>query len=99
MAVPKAHYLNVACCETKVLSGGTAVKSGAGVVHWISVSDTADLAIELNDSTDNSGTDLWGIKFNADSIAHFEFKPAIYFATGIYCDVSTTSCVITIGYA
>ena len=96
--MPVAEYRDRACCSTSKLSADTAVKSVPGQVFWITVSDTADLAIELNDSTDNTGTDMWGIKFNADSIAHFTFNPPIQFNTGIYCDVSTTSCVVTIGY-
>jgi hypothetical protein len=98
MAVPKYNWENTACCETSKVSGDTAIKSAPGVVFWISVSDTADLEVELNDSTNNSGTDKWGIKFNGDSIAHFVFDPPIYFGTGIYLDVSTTSCVVTVGY-
>jgi len=84
--------------STSVKSADTAIKSAAGKVYWITVSDSADLEVELNDSTDNSGTDKWGIKFNADSIFHFIFDPPIEFSTGIYLDVSTATCVVTVGY-
>ena len=81
-----------------VLSGDTAVKSGGGYVHWMTVSDTAALAIELNDSVDNSGTDRWAVDLPADAYAHFIFDPPIKFSNGIYLDVSTATCKVTIGY-
>ena len=81
-----------------VLSADTAVKSSEGYVYWITISDTAALAIELNDSTDNSGTDRWAVDLPADAYAHFIFDPPIKFSNGIYLDVSTATCKVTIGY-
>ncbi len=81
-----------------VKSADNLIKSGGGYVYWFTVSDTAALAIELNDSTDDSGTDLWAIDLPADAYAHFIFDPPIKFSTGIYLDVSTATCKVTIGY-
>lgn len=81
-----------------VLSGDTAVKGSAGKVFWITVSDTAALSIELNDSTDDGGTDLWAIDIPANGYCHFIFDPPIEFSNGIYLDVSTATCKVTIGY-
>ena len=81
-----------------VLSGDTLIKSGGGYVYWLTISDTAALSIELNDSTDDSGTDLWSINLPADGYGHFIFDPPINFSAGIYLDVSTGTCKVTVGY-
>lgn len=81
-----------------VLSTNTLIKSGAGYVYWLTVSDTAALAIELNDSTDNGGTDKWALDIPADGYGHFIFDPPIKCDTGIYLDVSTATCKVTVGY-
>ncbi len=81
-----------------VKSADALIKNGAGAVYWMTVSDTAALAVELNDSTANGGTDAWAIDLPAGAYAHFIFDPPIPFATGIYLDVSTATCKVTIGY-
>lgn len=81
-----------------VLCGNTAVKTSAGEVFWLTVSDTAALAIELNDHPSGSGTDRWAIDLPADGYGHFIFDPPIPFDNGIYLDVSTVTCLVTIGY-
>lgn len=81
-----------------VLAADAAVKSAAGKVFWISLSDTAALAIELNDSTDGTGTDKWAIDLPADGYGIFIFDPPIEFSTGIYLDVSTATCKVVVGY-
>ena len=90
--------VNVVLSNSGVKSADALIKTGAGDVYWITVSDTAALAIELNDSTNNSGTDRWGVNLPAAAYAHFIFDPAIKFSTGIYLDVSTATCKVTIGY-
>ena len=74
------------------------IKSSAGAVYWLSVSDTAAAVIQLNDSTADGGTDLWGTTIPADGYAHFIFDPPIEFATGIYLDVPTGAPDVFIGY-
>jgi len=81
-----------------VLIGDTSVKATPGVVYWLTVSDSAALAIELNDSTANGGTDRWGLDIPAAGYGHFIFDPPIEFSTGIYLDVSTVTCKVTVGY-
>ena len=87
-----------ALSNSGVLAADTAVKASAGLVYWLTVSDTAALAIEINDSTNNTGTDVWAIDLPAAGYGHFIFDPPIVCATGIYLDVSTATCKITIGY-
>ena len=83
-----------------VLAADTAVKSAAGKIYWLTVNDTADMDLQLNDSTDNSGTDKWAMKLDVSvkNFGHFIFDPPIEFSTGIYLDVSTTTCQVIIGY-
>ncbi len=89
--------------ETGLLNSGVkqadaAIKASAGKVYWLTVSDTAALAIELNDSTANGGTDQWALDLPAGGYGHFIFDPPIDFGTGIYLDVSTATCKVSIGY-
>ncbi|KKN28998.1 hypothetical protein LCGC14_0848640 [marine sediment metagenome] len=75
-----------------------AIKSSAGKVYWLSISDTAAGVIQLNDSLNDSGTDVWGITIPADGYAHFIFDPPLEFGTGIYLDVPTGAPDVYIGY-
>jgi len=81
-----------------VLAADTQVKASAGNLYWLSVSDTANLAIEINDSVGGAGVDVWGIDLPAAGYAHLIFDPPIECANGIYLDVSTVTCKATIGY-
>ena len=80
-----------------VLSGDTQVKASPGAVYWISVSDSAALTIDLEDSS-GSGTSKWGIDLPAEGYGHFIFDPPLEFGTAIYLDVDTATCKVTIGY-
>lgn len=94
----KVGRAEVGLSNSGVLSGDTEVKSSAGKVYWMSVSDTAALSIELNDSTDNSGTDRFAAVLPANCYGHYIFDPPIEFTSGIYLDVSTATCKIVVGY-
>ncbi len=74
------------------------IKASAGAVYWLSVSDDAAAVIQLNDSLNDSGTDLWGTTIPADGYAHFIFDPPLEFATGIYLDVPTGAPDVYVGY-
>lgn len=75
------------------------IKGSPGKVYWLTISDASASAIELNDSTDDSGTDVWGIILTTNTHDHFVFDPPIEFETGIWLDVSTGSPNVYIGYA
>ena len=81
-----------------VKSADAAIKTSAGLVYWLTVSDTAALAIEINNSTAGAGTDVWALDLPAGGYGHFIFDPPIVCGTGIYLDVSTATCKVTIGY-
>lgn len=89
----KAGLLN-----SGVLSASAGIKGSPGAVYWLTVSDTAALAMNLEDSVAAGGTHLWGIDLPASGYAHFIFDPPIEFATGIYLVVSTATCKVTVGY-
>ena len=86
-----------ALSNSGVKSADTQIKSGAGAAYWITVSDTAALAITLEDAV-GTGTAKWGIDLPAAGYAHFIFDPPIEFGTGIYLNVSTATCKVTVGY-
>jgi len=75
-----------------------AIKSAPGKVFWLTISDASASAIQLNDSTNDSGTDLWGLILTTNTYYHFNFDPPIEFATGIFLDVSTGTPDVYIGY-
>ncbi|KKN78439.1 hypothetical protein LCGC14_0349710 [marine sediment metagenome] len=81
-----------------VLGTDTAIKANPGNVFWISVSDTAALAIELNDSLVGTGADKWAVDIPADGYGMWIFDPPLQFDLGIYLDVSTGTCKVVVGY-
>jgi len=90
--------------ETGLSSSGVktadaAIKTAAGKVYWITVSDAAAAsAIQINDSTDDSGTDVWSLELPQNGYAHCIFDPPIECSTGIYLDVPTGSPTVVVGY-
>jgi hypothetical protein len=66
----------------------------------LTISDTeANDQIQLNDSTDDSGTDLWQLKLPATTWAHVVFDPPLEFNTGIFLDVPAGTPDVIVGYA
>lgn len=83
-----------------IVTSDTAVKSTPGKVHWILASAGATGgAFQINDSTDDSGTDLISGVVGASTGPHLlNFDPPVEFGTGIYADVPGTNVTLTIGY-
>lgn len=91
--------------ETTIATADATIKSGEGKVWWITISNshaTASTAVELNDSTDDSGTDRWGVLVEAVDINgqpfHAQFDPPIHFTTGIQIDITGGTVKATVGY-
>ena len=84
------------------LTGDTAVKSGAGVLHTVTMSsDAAATAgtVILYDNTAESGTAIATITFVAAYLAPVTLIIDAAFATGLYAGVTTTADVnITLTY-
>ncbi len=87
-----------ALVSSGVKTSDTAVKSTPGKVYWLTLSDTAATVIQLNDSTDDSGTDKWQITIPTGGYIHCNFDPPMQFAIGIYLDVPTGAGDTIIGY-
>lgn len=83
-----------------VLAADTLIKTGAGKVFWISFFDSSDLSLELNDSTADGGTDKWAglLDVSVNPVGFISFDPPIEFSTGIFLDLSTTSCKVVVCY-
>jgi hypothetical protein len=83
-----------------VLAADTLIKTGAGKVFWISFFDAADLTLQLNDSLANGGTDKWAglLDVSVKPGEHINFDPPLEFSTGIYLDVDTATCLVTVCY-
>ena len=87
-----------------VSAADATLKSSAGYVHWISAANShaSETAfIELNDSTDDLGTDRWAIALGdiaaGGSVVHAVFDPPIEFTAGITIDITTGTVVATVG--
>lgn len=78
-----------------VITSDTAVKSGAGFVHAITISqnDAAPTAgtIDVYDNTTNSGTKLFTWTMTTAVFTPFTVILDVSFATGLYVDFTTTA--------
>ncbi len=74
------------------------IKTGHGLVWWLTVSDTSAGVIGLADSLTNSATYVWQITIPADGYAHFIFDPPLEFETGIWLDIPTGTPDTIVGY-
>lgn len=81
-----------------VLTSDTAVKAVAGKVYWVTISGDTTTKIQLNDSTDDSGTDKWSYRVQANGNAHIIFDPPLEFSTGIYLDMPAGEAETIVGY-
>ena len=88
---------------TGIVTSDTSVKSSSGSVLWVlaSAAGTGG-AWQLNDSTDDGGTDLVSGVAPANSCTFLRFgglnDGAVRFGTGIYADIPGTNVTLTIGY-
>lgn len=100
MALPDSYHrrMELGLKSSGLKTADVAIKSAEGKVYWITVSDTLASVVQLNDSTDDSGTDQWQITLPTNSYIHVIFDPPLEFATGIYLDVPTGSPDIIVGY-
>jgi hypothetical protein len=86
---------------TSIDTSDAAVKASPGTVYWVLVSAVATGgAWQLNDSTDDSGTDLVSGVAPANSMTFLDLGSApLSFNTGIYADIPGSNITITTGYA
>lgn len=86
--------------QTSIHTSDGSAKSTPGEVFWVAVSAGATGgAFQLNDSTDDSGTDLLDITMAANTTQFFDFSNApIYFDVGIRVDIPGTNLTVNVGY-
>ena len=89
--------------DTTILSSDGAVSANPGKVYWVLVSAVATGgAWELNDSTDDGGTDLVSGVEAANTTHFIRFGAlndgALRFGTGIFADIPGTNVTLTVGY-
>jgi len=85
---------------TAIVTSDTAVKAAPGKVYWISASAAATGgAWQINDSTDDSGTDKISAVQPALSTTPILFDPPLECTVGIFADIPGSNITLTIGYA
>ncbi len=87
--------------HTTILTSDGQVKAGPGYVYWVLVSVAATGgAWQLNDSTDDGGTDIVSGVAAANTQTFLDFSGfPIRFGTGIYADIPGSNITLTVGYA
>jgi hypothetical protein len=87
--------------HTTILTSDGQVKAGPGYVYWVLVSVVATGgAWQLNDSTDDGGTDIVSGVAAANTQTFLDFSGfPIRFGTGIYADIPGSNITLTVGYA
>ena len=87
--------------QTAILTSDDQVKAGPGYVYWVLVSVVATGgAWQLNDSTDDGGTDIVSGVAAANTQTFLDFSGfPIRFGTGIYADIPGSNITLTVGYA
>ena len=86
--------------QTNIVTSDGNIKTGVATVRWIAVTNGANAgAFQLNDSTDDSGTDKFDIAMPANSTLFIDFKDkAIHFDNGVFVDVPGDTLTMTIGW-
>jgi len=95
---------NTASVVPVVTASEALLRTGQSYVHWVTVGNTHATetpAIELNDSTDDTGTDRWAIVMSdidgATSAIHCVFDPPIFFETGVFLDITNGTVTVMVG--
>ena len=90
--------------DTTVLTSDGAVSANPGKVYWVLGSAAATGgAWQLNDSTDDGGTDLISGVAPANSMTFLRLgansEGALIFSTAVYVDIPGSNITITVGHS
>ena len=86
--------------KTAVVTSDTAVRTGLTTVWGVAVSAGATGgAFQLNDSTDDGGTDLLNLTMAATTTLFLNIDPSpLEFKNGLYIDVPGTNVTVNVGW-
>ena len=89
--------------STTILSSDGQIKATSGTLVWLVVSAAGTGgAWQINNSTDDSGTDVMSGVAPANSMTHIYLgmpdKGGLYCKSGIYCDIPGTNVTVSAGY-
>ena len=85
--------------NTSILADDGQATSYPATVYWMSISaGTTGGRIQLNDSTDDLGTDLFDADVPADSMT-FLGNLDLTFNTAVYVDIPGSNIIVTVGHS
>jgi len=85
--------------NTSILAADGQATSYPATVYWMAVSAGATAGrLQLNDSTDDSGTDLLDVDVPADSMTFFG-NLDLTFNTAVYVDIPGSNIRVTVGHS
>ena len=89
--------------STTILTSDGQIKATGGTLVWLTISAVATGgAVQINNSTDDSGTDLMSFVVPANSMTHIYLgmpdQGGLYFKDGIYCDIPGSNITVSAGY-
>ena len=89
--------------STAILSSDGQIKATSGTLVWLVVSAAGTGgAWQINNSTDDSGTDVMSGVAPTNSMPHIYLgmpdKGGLYCKSGIYCDIPGTNVTVSAGY-
>ena len=89
-----------ALLETAVVTSDTLVYTGVADVYWVAAGDSSTAGTwQLNDSTNDSGTDKFSAYEEATTATHMlPFPIPIHFDTGIWVDVQGAGLILVVAY-
>ncbi len=89
-----------ALLETEVVTSDTLVFTGAADVYWVAAGNSSTAGTwQLNDSTNDSGTDKFSAYEGASTDTHMlPFPIPIHFDTGIWVDIQGAGLVLVVAY-
>jgi hypothetical protein len=84
-----------------LITSDTAISTVPTKVYWMTISNThaTDPAtVQLNDSDDDSGTDIFAIDIEQGQQFHMIFDPPIQFAVALWADITGGTVKVNVGY-
>ena len=85
--------------NTSILAADGQATSYPATVYWMAISAAGTAGrLQLNDSTDDSGTDLLDVNIPADSMTFFG-NLDLTFNTAVFVDIPGSNIIVTVGHS